>query len=156
MTAPVYDFQRQLAQGEEGERFLDGFFAPDFAIRKATREEQRQGIDRHFIHKRTRRKWTVEYKTDAKAGLTGNAFVETESVSAGNKAGWALSSRADYLIYYIPDPATVYILPMAAVRRKLPDWAGRYPSRQVRNIGYVTTGLLVPLAEFERIAAGVV
>jgi hypothetical protein len=155
MTAPTYSFQRQLAQGEEGEKFLDEFFSPDFHIQRATREEQRQGIDRRFSHKRTGRKWAVEYKTDARAGQTGNAFVETESVSAGHKAGWALSSRADFLVYFVPEPATIYLLPMAAVRRKLQDWAARYPSRQVANVGYVTTGLLVPLHEFERIAAEV-
>lgn len=152
----VFNFQRQLAEGERGEKFLDNFFAPVFDIRAASREQQRQGIDRIFTERKSRRSLTVEYKTDARAGTTGNAFVETESVSAGHKPGWALSSRADYLVYYIPEPATVYIIRMATLRRRLPHWKGRYPERRVSNIGYETTGVLVPLAEFEIIATEVV
>jgi hypothetical protein len=152
----VYSFQRQLEQGQEGEKFLDGFFSPDWRIEAATPVQQRQGIDRVFTHRANGRALTVEYKTDVKAGMTGNAFVETESVSAGHKPGWALSSRADYLVYYIPEPATVYIIRMVDLRRQLPIWKARHRTRQVSNVGYVTTGILVPLSELERIAIEVV
>ena len=56
------------------------------------------------------------------------------------------------MVYYIPEPRTVYCIPMARVRAKLAAWLAAYPTRDVANAGYVTTGVLVPLDEFERIA----
>jgi hypothetical protein len=151
----AYNFQQQLSEGQKGERFLDEFFRPDYAITPATPQEQRQGIDRIFTHRRTRRRLKVEYKTDSWSGRTGNAFVETVSVDTAGKAGWALTSQADFLVYYVPDPATIYIVKMAALRRQLAAWQTKYVSRTVQNDNYQTTGLLVPLDEFERLATEV-
>jgi len=150
----AYSFDRQLAQGEQGETFLDGFFLPWFTIRRATREEQRQGIDRWFVDARKRRQ-SIEYKTDSAAGRTGNAFVETVSVDTTNKPGWAYSSQAETLIYYIPDDGLIYVIRMAHLRLVLPAWVRKYPTRAVPNAGYRTHGLLVPLHEFEDLAVKV-
>jgi len=98
----TYTFDTQKARGDAGESFLDQVFAADYEVRPATRAEQRRGIDRIFTHRQTGRRLTVEYKTDYKAAHTGNAFVETVSVDTAGKAGWAYSSAADYLIYYVP------------------------------------------------------
>ena len=156
-VAPVYNFQQQFRQGTAGEEYLDGFFSPQFDIRPATRDQQRQGIDRIFVNRRTGKKLTVEYKTDATAAKTGNAFVETLSVDRTRKAGWALTSQADYLDDLVPgDGSAIYIIPMARLRSKLFDWSLSCEERHIRNEGYNTVGLLVTLAEFEKIAEEVV
>jgi hypothetical protein len=146
----TYQFQPQLAQGEAGERKLDEHFAQWFTIRLATMEEQRQGIDRIFT--RAPVSFPVEYKTDSRAHQTGNAFIETMSVDTSNKAGWAYTSQAQWLCYYVPGPEVVYIVAFRRLRTALKRWTDHYPTRRIPNHGYHTHGLLVPLDELERIA----
>lgn len=140
----VYDFNHQLGEGEQGEAFLDAFLqSRGHSIRSATRDEQRQGIDR-VITTPHGEVWKVEYKTDFKAVQTGNAFIETVSVDSADKFGWALTAQADYLIYYLPGQ-TIYVLPFKNLHWALPGWIRDYPQRKARNNGYDTHGVLVPL-----------
>jgi hypothetical protein len=152
----TYTFDIQKARGDAGEQFLDRWFATEYDVRPATHEEQRRGIDRVFTHRQTSKRLSVEYKTDYKATQTGNAFVETVSVDAAGKAGWAHSSEADYLIYYLPGDGLIYVLTLELVRRELPRWARQYPLRAAQNEGYATHGILVPLDEFDRVAEVVI
>lgn len=153
-----YDFQTQLRQGQQGEDDLDQFFADRYAIDQASYDQQRQGIDRIFTDLATLLPITVEYKSDRTASRTGNAFVETVSVEndQGSKGGWALSSQAEFLLYYLPDDRLVYVLRMARLRGRLERWGQRCRTRRIPNEGYCSVGLLVPLDEFERIAVQVV
>lgn len=153
MTA--YDFTAQLQLGEHHEADLDRFFSAWYDIRKVDREEQRQGIDRIFTRKDNGAVHRVEYKADSKASETGNAFVETVSVDTANKPGWAHSSQADYLIYYLPKDLLIYVIAFVDLRKRLPKWCS-YRSRRIPNNGYHTVGLLVPLDEFEEIATQVI
>lgn len=147
-----YDFQTQLAVGQDGEAFLDAFFRREgFTITPASAAEQRTEIDRWFVDRHERR-FSVEYKRDATAGRTGNAFVELWGDVEHRRRGWARMSAAAYLIYYVPEPEAIYVIPMRALRGKLADWALRYPTRRIPNKHWTTEGLLVPLREFERIA----
>lgn len=151
----VYDFKRQLANGERGEAFLDAFFARVYDITPATAAEQRQGIDRHFVNRTTGAKLTVEYKTDTRAARTNNAFIETVSVDRVGKSGWAYTSQADWLAYFVPGQELVYLIHFSDLRQRLPKWATRYPVREALNAGYKTLGLLVPLVELKRCARAV-
>ncbi len=153
----MYDFAQQLAIGEAWEDRLDAFFWQRFPVRilKASREEQRKGIDRLFVSKLTGVIDTVEYKADMLAGKTGNAFVETVSVSTTKKPGWAVASQAKYLVYLVTEPETIYFVAMAALRARLPVWKRLYREAAAQNDGYETRGLLVPLDELERIAVQV-
>ena len=144
-----YDFQQQLAIGAQGEAFLDQFFAGRYVITPATDAEQRLGIDRHFVNRATNNAFTVEYKTDAIARKTHNAFIETISVDARGKSGWAYTSTAEFLAYYVPGDELIYVMRFADLRKRLADWALRYPVKSALNEGYKTTGLLVPLHELE-------
>lgn len=140
-----YDFDRQLAEGEAGEAFLDAFFrGRGHTVRPVSMDGQRRGIDRD-ITAPDGRQMSVEYKTDRLAARTGNAFVETISVDAEQgKMGWALTSQADYLVYYVPEHV-ILILPFASLRWALPGWMRDYPARAAPNDGYRTHGVLVPL-----------
>lgn len=148
----TYHFGEQKIIGEKGEKRLDAFFLPVYQITPATDAEQRKGIDRHFVNRGTQACLTVEYKTDAIANRTKRAFVETISVDARGKSGWAYSSQADWLIYFVPGDEIVYIIRFTDLRRRLPAWAFTYPVREALNDGYKTYGLLVPLKELEEIA----
>jgi hypothetical protein len=152
----TYQFQAQLDKGEQAEAQLDRYFAEWLHIRPATRDEQRQGIDRIYTDRCTGNTLKVEYKTDWTAGRTGNAFVETISVDTTNKPGWAYTSKADVLVYYVPGDELIYWIRFADLRRHLVRWAQKYEARKIPNRGYHTHGLLVPLSEFERIAKQVI
>jgi hypothetical protein len=156
MVKTVHDFATKLAEGQDGESRLDDFFRnKGYRIRPASYDEQRAGIDRHFNNLLTGACHTVEYKSDRVAGRTGNAFVETVSVDREGISGWAFRSRADYLIYCVVEPETIYVLEMAMLRRVLPAWVKRYPVRVAHNRDYDTHGVLVPLYEFEQLAVHV-
>lgn len=148
----TYDFDTQLRRGQNGEAELDAWFGRTFVIRPATREEQRQGIDRWFTDRRSGERLSVEYKTDWTASRTGNVFVETVSVDTAGKPGWAVSSRAEWLVYFLPDDGLAYVIPFADLRRALPRFERDYPTRRIANRGYHTVGLLVPQDEFERLS----
>lgn len=147
----VYCFNERLECGEVYERFLDEFFSDRFDIYPATRRQQRQGIDRIFVNRKTGKVLKVEYKTDFQAHRTGNAFLE---VDTANKKGWVYTSKADYLLYFVVEDLLIYAIPFATLRKVFPAWLKRYETRKVASEGYFehyfTQGVLVPLAELER------
>jgi hypothetical protein len=65
-------------------------------------------------------------------------------VDTAGKPGWALTTQADYVVYYVP-PLFIVVLPIMSLRWALPGWMREYPSRRAANDGYQTHGLLVPL-----------
>lgn len=63
-----------------------------------------------------------------------------------------MTSEADLLVYYLPIPKQIYIVPMVDIRDALVEWEQRYRSRKLDNGWYFSHGLMVPLWELERIA----
>lgn len=158
MTA--YRFKDTHRSGVRGEVTLDAAFSPRFEIRRATDEQQRQGIDRLYRDRETGEEFTIEIKSDWTAAKTGRAFIETVSVDRENKPGWAYSSQADMLLYFIPPLLLVYAVRLEKLRPHMSLWERVYPQRSIPNShqtgDYFTRGLLVPLAELENIAESVV
>lgn len=152
--AAVHKFDDKLAEGVRAEAELDAFFRGRFGfeITPATRAEQRLGIDRHFFQPSTGGGAKVDYKTDFRAHETGNAFIETVSVDTAGKPGWAISSHADWIIYYIPALYRVYVLELATIRRWLNLWGEIFQTRVAHNQAYGTHGILVPLEELGAVA----
>ena len=151
----VYSLDKQLAEGQGAENHLDRFFSTWFDITESTRQQQREGIDRIWVRKDSGCVITVEYKADSTAARTGNIFIETVSVDTAKKLGWAYTSRAQELLYYIPPLGKAYLVPMSLIKRQLPAWHGKYPTRRIPNKGrlgdtYHTVGILVALSVFER------
>jgi hypothetical protein len=139
----VYDFERQRELGAIGESIIRGVFAQQFNIQRSVALEQRQGIDFWFSYGAF--DLAVEVKTDFTAAHTRNAFIEVTSVDVDGKPGWAHTSRADFLLYYVPPDRVVYVVAMREIRHRLPAWRKKYESRRVQNDGYQTEGILVPL-----------
>lgn len=158
MTA--YRFKDSHRSGVRGEQTLDAAFSPRFEIQSATAEQQRQGIDRIYTDRETGESFTVEIKSDWTAVRTGRAFIETVSVDRENKPGWAYTSQADILLYFIPPMLLVYVFRLEKLRLHLPLWERVYPQRSIPNSGkhsdYFTKGLLVPLWELEEICESTV
>ncbi len=151
----MYEMQTQLQQGEAAERQLDAHFADRFEIVPASREQQRQGIDRIFTKREAPnnlgRLYTIEYKTDWTAGRTGNAFIETVSVDTMNVPGWAYSSTAQWLVYWVPPHSQIYLIRFDTLRHQLDGWIEQHgPQKAIPNEGYYTLGVTVPLGVFAR------
>lgn len=151
----MHAFDESLAVGKKWESELDDYFSQTYLIRESTRaEESAQGFDRWFsgpdggVHK-------VEYKADSRAAETGNAFIETVSVDSDKTLGWALTSRADILIYYIPPPDFGFILRMIEVKKSLDGWNRAYGTKSARNLTYSSLGICVPLWEIKALSVAV-
>lgn len=151
MSATVYDFKEQKKRGESSERYLDKYFSRWYDIQPASPLEQRQGIDRFFARRPGGQPTPVEYKTDYAAAKTGNAFLELISVDCRFVVGWAYSSCAEYLMYLVPEYA-IYVIRFSQLRLHLAMWTRKYEMRTVRNEGYNARGILVPLAEVDKLA----
>lgn len=136
----MYDFQKQLVISKIFEAQLDGFFnSLGVEIKPVSMELERLGIDRIFYVGKER--LSVEYKIDLTAQRTGNAFVETE---VANKAGWAYTSTAQVLVYFVPP--MIYLCPMLFLKGMVEQWSKQYKaSPPIKNRGYVARGILVPL-----------
>jgi len=143
----IFDFEEQLVEGEEAEAYLDSEFSKFAEIKKVGMDLQKKGIDRAF--RMDGKIITVEYKADRRATLTGNAFIETISVSTTFAEGWAKKTQADWIVYFLPQELKVYMFPVKEMRKRLNDWRKTYPTRKAQNKGYYSQGLLVPLTEIE-------
>jgi len=153
----IYDFYEQLRKGQTGESLIAAYFSKRYEVIFATLLQQRQGIDFTFIHRKTRKRSTIQVKTDEKSAITGNAFLETISVdnSGGclEKQGWIFTSTATWLFYYIPQTSQLYIFELASLRASMPSFARQYPTKTARNRDYRTHGICVPLVELSKLAA---
>lgn len=146
----VYDFDTQYKFGKDGELFLDKYFNKWFDISPVDRVDEKRGIDRKYIHKSSGTKFTVEYKTDKTASKTGNVFIETISIDSQDKPGWVINSQAQLLVYLIPSKI-VLIADMMKVKYKfMHEWINYYDLKIIKNDGYNTIGMPVPIEEFEK------
>ncbi len=86
----------------------------------------------------------MEYKADATAARTGRMFLEIMSVDTADKPGWALTSLAQLLVYYVPllDYANIYN--MYSLKALLPALQQGYQIKRIPNNGYCTHEIAVP------------
>lgn len=133
---------------------LDGYFSSKYKILPVSMDMQRLGIDRIFEDRTTGMRWAVEYKTDDAAETTNNVFVETVSVDTQNKLGWALTSCAQILVYYIPPRHMAYTFSLAELRARLALWKRAYGTKSAKNQGYATHGIPVPIRDIGPVTIG--
>lgn len=154
----TYSFNRQHDRGKDAERFIYELFQPAFNVIPAERYLQDAGVDFLFTDRTTNKTWQVELKTDSRAARSGNAFIETVSVKRPGEEirGWAYTSEADWLLYFLPQLPRIYRLSFEELRVELPAWVSRYPVRSIPNKTWETIGLLVPLSELYRVSNEVI
>jgi hypothetical protein len=143
--APVYEFREQADLGEAAAAELDAFFGATYEIRHTTLSVDKVGIDRVFTHRATGKRYSVEYKGDSRAAVTGNAFIEVVSVSTSDAPGWAKTCLAQWIVYYIPPLRSGYWLRAVDIKARLEEWERRYRVASCQNKSYVSLGILVPL-----------
>ena len=154
----VHEFQDSLKKGEKGEKELDKFFKKTFEISDVPMELQRAGIDRVFIHKKTRSRCTVEYKTDFAEKRYGNVFLETWSNVQDQKRGWMYTTLAQWIYFYLPHRKEVCIIDVVSLKEHLKELEEKYPVKsalnRIPNNGgfYRSEGVCVPYKEFKKLA----
>ena len=150
----VHTFDKSFKAAKLYEAELDKHFGQRFNITPATRPQERMGIDRFFEHQSSGVRYSVEYKTDHQSPETGNVFIETTSVDTARKKGWAYTSLAQVLVYFIPAYEYAMRADMTVIKRLLPEWKEYYEAtawnRGRDGESYRTLGRLVPLDEFRR------
>lgn len=157
----LYDFDRQKVVGDAGEELVQKFFSRWYEVRPVNRAAQRLGYDFEFVNRKTGDRKKVELKTDEAAKK--NVFIETISKQTEpcanahgkpqvDKYGWAITSVADILLYYLVPHNQVFVVEMPVLRAALPTYTRHCLSVAVRNDGYWTHGLLVPIPEFKQLA----
>lgn len=142
----TYDFKEQLAKGQETEWRVAERFRKWYDVEEATKEQQRSGVDFYITDPKGKR-MGVEVKADALTQKTGNVFMEAWSVLEKEKKGWVFTSTADILVYVVL-PHDAYSMRMQDVRGLLSEWYKRYDEKHVKNKGYTTVGVPVPLERF--------
>lgn len=152
MSEKVHIFGESLAIGLAYEEILDKFYGQGYTINHVGYSLQLLGIDRIWLHRKSRKRYSVEYKSDIKAGETDNIFIETLSNEVTGQLGWAYTSCAQLLITFIPAKDYAYRATMIAVKYHLDEWIKKYPSIEVKNDGYISRGVLLPMYIFEEVA----
>ena len=142
MALKIHSFHESKLRSFEKE--IDQVFINNgFKIIEATREEQKKGFDRYLV-KNKKRKLKAEYKSDLRMYDTGNFFIETLSVDTTGKLGWALTSEADILVYYMLNDNELWIIDMNLIKSNIADWTKQYKKKKCWNYGYNSEGLLLP------------
>lgn len=122
---------------------------PHFAVMRVADDlaEQRAGVDR-VIELTTGRQQLVEEKVDAVG--TSNIFLEYWSNVEAASPGWIVKPAAcHHLAYLFTRMGLVYVFPWADLQRawhaNAEAWIDAYGARQVKNRGYTTVGVPVPI-----------
>ena len=102
-----------------------------------------QEWDIDFLIEDTNRQFHgVEVKTDWMTFETGNVVFETQSFG---KVGCLERSKADYVVYYVPQSGNIYVCNMEALRKCVKHW--NYPTKPMAE---QNLGIIVPLGDLER------
>ncbi len=152
MNPTIHTFDKSHEKAKLYEVELDKYFEQAYRITPATREQERAGVDRFFEHLVTGVQYSVEYKTDHETPRTGNVFVETMSMETTQKLGWAYTSLAQVLVYFVPGQEYALRADMTAIKRCMSKWSvyreATAWNRSRSGEYYRTLGRLVPVGEF--------
>mgnify|MGYP001582985356 FL=1 len=147
----MHRFEDSRAVEARWEGVLDAWLRADGRdVRPATMAEQWKGIDR-VVTDENGEVCGIEYKIDEVARRTGNIFVETVSNDNTGRPGWAYTSTARWIFYFIV-PDRVLCLLTERLRAALPAWLRRFRLKSADNGDYRTVGVVVPIVEAEKVA----
>ncbi len=149
----IHDFKTSLDRVVPEEKRLDEYLRKKgWSVTYVNLTDQRRGIDR--VIERPDELTTVEYKVDYKAEKTGNAYIETVSVSRPFKLGWVKTCQADWILYTVigPESSVLWLRPDELLKN-LSEWQETCRTVRCQNINYWGEGVLVPLAEVRNVAA---
>ena len=141
----LHTFQESLGTGSLGETLLDTLYGRWWDIEAVAMDDQRRGLDRMFT--RSGESLAVEYKTDTQGAASGNIFLETVSSDRNGKPGWAYSTQADAVAYYLHEDGggRGLVFSPSELRKALHGWVRRFRVVTATNPGYHSYGVLVPV-----------
>lgn len=148
----THSFQASKKVGDMGEAQLDKFFSEKFTIEDVDMTQQKLGWDRIFTHKERGTRASVEYKTDTMSHKTNNIFVEIWSNKEAGKRGWAYTTTAQWLYYFVTGLDEVFIVDVAKLKLYLENWQIQFKVKSARNPNYTSEGMLVPIDVFKSVA----
>ena len=140
----MYTFKEQHKKGTAAEQLIDEFISDKFhyKITPVSLELQLLGADRIWYTPAGFR-YLAEYKTDTYTN--GNMFIEVIQNQRTNSIGWAYSSVANYLVYYLINMDRLYILDMQEFKRKFEGWIEDTPRKAARSKAGTAYGIPFPL-----------
>jgi hypothetical protein len=146
----THDFNESVKIGDSVEKIFDNYFKTKYKISDVSMETQFQGIDR--VYQLGEQTYRIEYKGDTVTQTSGNCFIETMSNIETKRLGWALTSQADFIFYYLFGLSTALCFTPTALRTNLKSWLNQLRSVEVKNKRgsgfYYTRGVLVPMERF--------
>jgi hypothetical protein len=145
MEKKIHSFQESLAKEKNYNVFIDDYFRNHgYTVKTTEKILDLAGIDRIFEHNKTKHQMSVEYKTDHRAGTTGNFFVE---VTVAEQKGWFYTCLSQVIIVYVPTFDKVYWLDFLKLKRAIINTHKDTPFKiaTCQNKDYSSTGLLIPL-----------
>ena len=152
----MHTFQNSKKIGDAGEAALDLFFKERFQIEDVDMTQQKLGWDRIFTHLESGARASVEYKTDTQSHKTRNIFIETWSNKESGKKGWAYTTTAQWLYYYVLGDSEVYIVDVVQLKLYLNNWQKQFQKKGAKNPNYSSEGLLVPIEIFKSVCYEVI
>ena len=146
----LHDFRRSLSVGEAGERWFrawacDAF--PGLRVDRAAPQRDQAGIDFEVA-----RGSTWQLKWERRARETGNVFVETVASIEREAPGWGVDCAAEWLFVACPGLGVIFQLRPPQIAAVVDEWRKLYGERDVRNAGWTTRGVAVPIAAFGQAA----
>lgn len=152
----MHTFNNSKKVGDAGEATLDKFFKDKFNIEEVDISQQKLGWDRVFTHLESGARASVEYKTDTQSHKTGNIFIEIWSNKESGKRGWAYTTTAQWLYYYVLGAEEVYIVDVVKLKLYLKNWEKQFIIKGAKNPNYSSEGMLVPIEIFKSICYEVI
>lgn len=146
----LHEFHRSSKVEDRWAPVLDAWLGEHYSFRPATMAEQWRGIDRVAVDD-SGREAGIDYKCDTQAGRTNNVFIETVSNDQSGRPGWAETSEAEWIFYFVT-PGLVLAFRTVRLREALRSWQRRYPTRGARNGRYTTMGVCVPIQVAKTVA----
>jgi|SRR5690606_6438696 len=138
-------FYEDLSRAKVSEGILDAFFGDWCEVILLSEEEEKIfGADRIFRFA-TGVELLIEYKSDWRTASTGNFFLEHAS-SRGHTLGWALISKSDYIIYYVPQWERAFLISTLLLKLAMPEYMRAFKTFPISNQGWITEGVAVPLS----------
>ncbi|MGL5207001.1 MAG: hypothetical protein ACRC8T_05775 [Acidaminococcaceae bacterium] len=117
MTKPVYILD-SFKKGKPAEEIAAARIAKaGWQIEDVRTDKEYQAVDIDYVCSKDDDTWTVDIKTD-RCYYTGNYFFETLANIESNKAGWAYTSMADYILIVYDTPAghELHVIDMSLAR----------------------------------------
>lgn len=147
----TYSFEEMRQQEREDAIRLDEIMAAWFEVQPATESQDKGGVDRWFVHRKSGHRISVQYKCDRKAESSGNAFIELVSVNGRPPTpGWAWNPKAELLLYFLPLSRQVYFVSPTKLYEYTMFWCTKNGQKLTPNEGYETIGVTIPLKTLEK------